>query len=189
MTSLFMGSVVTSGVPADEKVIRNTATPYVRDAPAAMQEDMPEAQELETDPNPDLGMAPRQMASKWVDGVSAVPQIDTVNGQNISNQMINQQVSTSGSAAAREASGQTHKNLSYAVGIEPVFDLGDPNHKFGNTYFVREERDIQEGAGDYMSAPPGYDHSLQGNISAAGKQRARQASQSSMYDSWWNEGR
>jgi len=188
MTSLFMGSLVTTGVPADETVIRNTATPVHMDAPAAEQESMPDTNEYHTDPNPDLGMVNRQLASHWVQGSAATPPDDVVAAQNASNQMIAEQVSTSGTAAAREAAGQTHKNLSYAVGIEPQFDLADPNHKMGNTYFVRTSRDIQEPSGNYMSTPPGMDHAMQSNISQFGKDNARQAAESGMYNSWWNGG-
>lgn len=185
MTSLFMGQVDVAGVPADEKVVRNTATPYSHDAPAAMATDMPEMQELENDSNPELGLAPRQKASLWIEGGNAVPQAEIVAEQNASNQKIAQQVSTSGTAASREISGQTHQNLSYAIGIEPTFDLADPNHKMGNTYFVRNERDVQATAGNYMTTAPGQDHAIVGNISAYGKDAAREAANAGMYNTWW----
>lgn len=188
MTSLFLGALNSTGVPADEEVVRSTATPVEPDAPAAMATDMPDPQEVETDGNPHLGMVNRQLASKLVEGSRAVPPDDIVREQNASNQMIAAQVSTSGTAAARELAGQTHKNLSYAVGLEPVFDLGDPNHKMGNTYFVRNERNVQEGMTDYMSVPPGQDHAIEGNIAAGGKSNARAASSSALYNSWWNGG-
>jgi hypothetical protein len=189
MTSLFMGTVVTTGVPAEEAVVRNTATPVDVNAAPAMQDDQPVMQEMETDPNPTLGMSPRQMASKWTEGSRADAPDDIVAEQNKSNQMINDQVSTSGTAAARELAGQTHKNLSYAVGIEPTFDLADPNHKMGNTYFVRNQRNVQEGMTDYMSVPPGQDHAIEGNIAAYGKVAARDAATAGLYEAWWNGGK
>lgn len=189
MTSLFMGSLVTTGVPADEKTVRSTTGVVDMDTPAAVQDDMPDPQEVETDSNPQLaGLTSRQLASKWVEGSHATAPDDVVAVQNRSNQMIAQQVSTSGTAASREAAGETHKNASYAIGIEPVFDLGDPNHKMGNTYFVRNSRNVQEGMTDYMSVPPGQDHAIQGNIAAGGKANARAAAEAGMYDSWWNGG-
>jgi hypothetical protein len=188
MTSLFLGMLNNTGVPADEAVVRSTATPVYMDAPAAMQEDMPEMQEVETDPNPDLGMVNRQLASKWVEGSRATAPNDIVAEQNASNQMIASQVSTSGTAAQRELAGETHKNLSYAVGVEPVFDLADPNHKMGNTYFVRNSRDIQDSTGNYMTVPPGQDHAIEGNIAAGGKNRSRDAAASAQYNTWWNGG-
>lgn len=187
MTSLFMGHVIGSGVPADEATVRETAVPYYRETLAAEMDDMPEMGEVETDSNPDLGgLAKRQLASHWVQGVPSSPQVETVTGQNASNQIIASQVSTSGTAAGRELAGHTHTNLSYAVGIEAVNDLADPMHKMSNTYFVRTPRTVQETAGNYMSSPP--DHALQGEISAYGKTAARDAAQSALYNSWWRGG-
>lgn len=187
MTSLFMGSVIADGVPADEEVVRSTATPYEHDAPAAMQDDMPEQQEVETDGNPDLGLVNRQLASKWTEGSHADAPDDIVATQNTSNQSINAQVSTSGTAASRELAGQSHKNLSYAIGIEPVGDLTD-GHKMGNTYFVRNDRDIQATMGRQMTVPPGQDHAIEGDIASYGKSSARDAAASGQYNSWWNGG-
>jgi hypothetical protein len=187
MTTLFLGSINGNGVPADEVVVRSTATPYEQDAPAAMQEDMPVQQELETDGNPDLGMVNRSLASKWVEGSHATPSDGLLAEQNSSNQIIAAQVSTSGTAAGRELAGQTHKNASYAIGIEPVSDLTE-GHKMGNTYFLRNARNVQEGAGSYMQPPPGQDHAIEGDISAYGKTAARDAAASAQYNAWWNGG-
>ena len=73
MTSLYFGTLSQTGVPADEAVVRSTAPVFDRDAPAAMQSDMPMPQEVETDPNPHLGMVNRQMASKWFPSVKVPP--------------------------------------------------------------------------------------------------------------------
>lgn len=183
MTSLFMGNVVQSGVPADEKVVRSTAVPYYADKPAAVADDMPEMQELEIDSDPNLGLAHRQRASMWVQGQRVQHNPDVVSVQNASNQIIANQVSTSGTAADRELAGETHTNLSYAVGIEPVNDLADPNHKMGNTYFVRNERSIQDTAGNMMSTPPGMytGNGVEGGIAAYGKVGARDAAQAGQY--------
>lgn len=191
MTSLMFGQLHTeTGVPADEKAVRNTATPVNDNNPPAMQEDMPEQQEFESDKDPDIGMAPRQLASKWVEGTQATVHAGTYGEQNGANQRIAEQVASSGTAAAREMAGRTHKNLSYAVGIEPVQDLADPNHKLGNTYFVRNERGVQEGAGEFMTVPPGMGNpGTIENLSQAGKDAARQAAQSSPYDLFWQGGK
>ena len=192
MTSIMFGQMQTElGVPADEKVVRNTATPVDMNAPAAEQDDMPEQQEIETDPNPDLGMSPRQLASHWVEGSHVtVDAGGSYAAQNASNQQTAAQVASSGTAAQRELAGRTHRTLSYAVGIEPVQDLADPNHKMGNTYFVRNERDVQAGMGDFMTVPPGMGNpGVQENLSQAGKDAARQAGQSSVYDAFWNGGK
>jgi hypothetical protein len=186
MTSLFLGRVDTAGVPADEKVIRNTATPVYVDAPPAEMPSMPDTNQVETDPNPNLGMTPRQLGSMWVEGSHIRPVDNITDIQVESNQVVNRQVSTSGTAAGRELAGETHKNASYAVGIEAPFDLADPNHKMGNTYFVRNPRDVQATMGSVMQAPPGMDQPQQGNIAAYGKSAARDAAQANLYRDWWS---
>lgn len=177
MPSLYYGMVKQDGVPQDEKTVRQTATPVDVSAPPAMQTDMPEMGELETDTNPTLGMAPRQMASAWHEGVKSVPQeeLDAVASGTDANAIVNRQVSSSGFAASREAAGQSNKNLSYAVGIEPVGDLR-PGGKFGNEYFVRDKREVQEGMESYMTPPPGYDVSTRALVNEAGKEKAMKAS-------------
>jgi hypothetical protein len=156
-----------------------------------MQDDMPVQQELETDKDPQLGLASRQMASKWVEGVSLPPewkgQADDVSD---SFNSVNRRQGTSGTAAAREAAGIVNPNLSYAVGIEPVGDLSDDNHKFGNDYFVRETRDIQATSdNEMMTVPPGYYHMSQEAVIAAGKANARDAAAAGPYDLFWNGGK
>lgn len=190
MTSLFFGQLNTVGVPADEKVVRSTATPVDKTAPPAMQTDMPVMSEVETDPNPSLGMSPRQLASKWVEGEQSPPihrqQVDTAIEHNA---IVDRQVSTSGTAAAREASGEWgHGTMSYAVGIEPVQDLVDGG-KMGNEYFVREERNVQNGAGNYMTPDVPVSRNTIGRVSELGKQNARAAATASLYDTFWNGGR
>jgi len=189
MTSLFLGQLTSTGVPADETVVRSTATPYEHDAPAAMQDDMPEPNEVETDTDPNLGMVNRQLASTWTEGQRILPSWDwEVAGTTESTTLINQQVSTSGTAAAREEAGQTHKNLSYAIGIEPVGDLVD-GHKMTNNYFTRNPRNVQSTQVPSMTVPPGMgDPGLLENVSAGGKYNARVAGEASIYNSWWRGG-
>lgn len=190
MTSIMFGQLSSIGVPADEKVVRNTATPVDDNAPAAMQDDMPEMSEVETDPNPDLGMVNRQLASKWVQPEKTPPvhkwQVDT---DIYHNEIVDRQVSSSGTAAAREASGQWgHGTAAYAVGIEPVGDLRDGG-KMGNEYFKFDERPVQEGAGNYMTQANGLDRAAIGSADAAGKRNARQAAIAAQYDLFWNGGK
>lgn len=188
MTSLFMGQLTYAGVPADETVVRSTATPYEHDAPAAEQEDMPEPNEVETDPNPDLGMVNRTLASKWTEGERGTPEwIPRTDATSASFDVIDHQVGTSGTAAAREASGITNKNLSYAIGIEPVGDLVD-GHKMGNQYFERNERPIQSTMNNEMTTANGLDRRTIGQVAQAGKTNARIAAEAAMYTAYWNGG-
>lgn len=189
MTSLFMGQLTYAGVPADEQVVRSTATPVEPDAPAAMQTDMPMPQEVETDSNPHLGMVNRTLASKWHEGQRDTPEwIGAVETQNASNQMTNSQVSTAGTAAAREQAGITNKNLSYAIGIEPVGDLVD-GHKMGNSYFVRNERDIQNTMRREMTEANGLDRKTVGQVAQAGRTNSRAAAEAAQYTAFWNGGK
>lgn len=191
MVSLYMGQLSWGGVPADEKTVRSTADLYRADKPPAMAEDMPVQQELEHDPDPALGLSSRQVASKWIKGISVPPswknQADDVTE---SFSVIDRQQGTSGTAASREASGIVNPNLSYAVGIEAVGDLQDDNHKMGNDYFVRNERGVQDTSDNtMMSVPPGYYHQSQASVIAHGKENARDASASGLYAAFWNDGK
>jgi hypothetical protein len=189
MTSLYFG-LLRDGVPADEKVVRSTTAPYEPDAPAAVQDSMPDQQEVTADPNPDLGMVGRQLASHWVSSEKSTPAwIPESNAQTEHNAIVDRQVASSGTAAAREASGVWgHGTMAYAVGIAPVGDLTDGG-KMGNEYFVRTPRDIQETADDtMMTVPPGYDQSTKGRVAALGKADARVAAVSAQYDAFWNGG-
>jgi hypothetical protein len=190
MTSLMFGQLSSIGVPADEEVVRSTATPVDINAPAAMQEDMPEPEEVETDHNPNLGMVNRQLASKWFASIRTRPiHQGEVDNNHLHNDIVDSKISTSGTAAAREASGEWgHGTMAYAVGIEPVNDLVD-GHKMGNEYFVRHDRPVQEGMGSYMSNAKGPDSNTVGSVAAAGKANSRAAAQASMYDIWWGGGK
>lgn len=191
MTSLFFGTLIGSGVPADEAVVRATAVPVDKDAPAAMQTDMPEMSEVETDKNPALGMVNRQLASKWIDRERGVPNwLGKVADGTNSNAIVNQQVSTSGFSASQEAAGNWgHGTMPAAIGIEPVGDLRDGG-KMGNEYFIANDRDVQETADKTMMSPAiNYDQGTTGRVAAAGKVNARKAAIAAQYDTFWNGGK
>lgn len=185
MTSLLYGAVSTGGVPADEKIVRMTTAPVTPDAPPAMADTAPDHNEVETDPNPLLGLATRQVASTWHEGKQFTPSwIPAVDSADNHNAIIDRQVSSSGTAASREASGTFgHGTLSYAEGIEAVGDLRDGG-KFGNEYFKTHERPVQDTAGDYMSRPPGTDTDTVNRVAAAGKSAAR-TSTAAAYQTMW----
>lgn len=190
MTSLFFGQLSTIGVPADEKVVRTTATPVDVNAAPAMQDDMPEMSEVETDPNPSLGMVNRQLASKFIDRERSTPAwIPEVTNGYQHNAIIDQQVSSSGFAASKEAQGQWgHGTIPAAIGIEPVGDLREGG-KMGNEYFKTHEKDIQETADNtMMTSATGIDRNLNGKVTAAGKENARKAAVAGLYNTYWNDG-
>ncbi len=193
MTSLFMGQLFGGEVPASEAGVRATTSPVNNEKPPAEAEGAPEQGELRTDSDPDLGMHLRNLASDWTEGktVDTGVRLDDVAQMTASTAAINSQVSTSGFAASREAAGQGHRTLSYATGIEPVQDLRS-NGKFGNTYFVRQPRSIQDTMVAQMTVPLGYDiaDSSQGATLARTRERSDSAtSDGSLYDKFWNGGK
>lgn len=185
MTSLMFGLVNTAGVPADENVVRRNTAPVEIDAKPAEMTTAPDFNEVATDSNPKLGLEPRQLASHVIPTEKYSPfWIPEVNGQDEHNAIIDRQVSSSGTAAAREASGQFgHGTLMVTEGIEPVQDLRDGG-KFGNEYFTRNDRDIQEGSGDYMTTPPGTDQSTMAMVAASGKSAAQKARDAAAYHAY-----
>lgn len=180
--NLFLGSVNYAGVPADEKVVRTTATPVDHNAPAAMAPNAPDRNEVETDTNPTLGMVNRQLASTWHEPQKYPPSWGpSVSDSDQYNAIVDKQVSSSGTAAAREMTGQFgHGTIAFAEGIEPVADLVDGG-AMTNTYFSAEKPAVNSVSGDYMSVPPGMDRAAVTATQAVGKSEARKAAMQSAY--------
>ena len=187
--NLLFGVMGNNGIPADEKVVRSTATPVQTDAPPAMESDAPQWNEtMETDQNPNLGIVNRTVASHWVKGKHYPPFWGpSVDDQYQHNAIVDKQVSTSGTAAQREAAGEYgHGTAKYAIGIEPTGDLREGG-KMGNEYFAAERMNVNGMAGDYMSVPPGYDGTYTAQAAQAGKTASRESG-NSPYDAWWRGG-
>lgn len=140
MSMLLFGDL--DGVPADEAKVRATTAPVERDAPPAEQQGAPEFNEVETDPNPNLGgLSPRQLASDFHPGEQYSPSW-AENATAEHNAIVDRQVASSGTAAARELSGQFgHGSMPWAYGIEPVIRDGGA---MGNEYFAADKPEIQE---------------------------------------------
>lgn len=184
MTSLLYGAVGAYPVPADENVVRMTTSPVTPDAPAAMAEDAPEMGEVETDPNPSLGMATRQLASTWHEPKKYAPAwADNATARH--DAIVNERWASSGTAAQREANGEFgHGTIAYAEGIEPVGDLRDGG-KMGNEYFVTDPKNIQRDAINYMTVPPGSDADTTASLAGAAATASRNAATASAYRSMW----
>lgn len=187
MPSLYYGLVQSGSVPADENAVRRNTAPVIEDAPPAEQEAAPDFNEVTTDGNPNLGLEPRNLASHVVPSEKYRPfWIEDVDGSDAHNSAIDRQVSSSGTAAAREAAGIFgHGTLMVTEGIEPVQDLREGG-KFGNEYFTRHDRAIQEGAGQYMSVPPGMEQNTMATVAATGKTAAQKARENAMYAAYLN---
>src|SRR3954462_9633388 len=155
MSTLLLG-MGRDGILPDENVIRRTTFVVTPDAPPAEQTGPPEFNEVEVDSNPNLGLVNTQKASDWHASEKSAPGwAGDVNENHQHADIINRQVSTSGTAAARESAGEFgHGTAAYAIGIEPTVGVNPP---YGNDYFTTHARDVQDGAGNYMSVAPGSD--------------------------------
>lgn len=184
MSTLIYG-LLREGVPSDENVVRRNTFAVEPDAPPAEMQAGPEFNEVETDDNPNLGLVNRQLASDWHESEQYRPGwIGDVNANHDHNDIINKQVSTSGTAAAREDRGEFgHGTMAYAVGIEPTVGA---TPAFGNDYFTTHEREINETAGLYMQPPPGSDNDERARIAAQGNVGAYQASVAGKYADWYS---
>jgi hypothetical protein len=170
-------------IPADENTVRSTTAPVEPDAPPAEAKGAPEWNEVETDPNPHLGMATRQVASDWHQPEKYAPGWAAYANPTDSATIINQQVDSSGTAAARELAGQQgHGTYAYAVGIEPVVRDGA---SFGADYFEAAQRGAQEDIPDQMSRPFGVDRDDVSAVAYAAKVNARDATAASVYAAWY----
>lgn len=180
--NLFMGAINYGGVPADEMVVRTTATPVLKDAPAAMADHAPDRNEVETDQNPNLGIGGRQLASTWHQPEKYAPGwAGEVNDAHLHNDLIDRQVSSSGTAAAREMAGEFgHGTIAYAEGIEPVADLVDGG-KMTNNYFTVDKDGGNPNSLTGVQPANGLDRAAVSDASAAGKTAAAKAAQRSMY--------
>lgn len=176
-TVLFFGQ--SSGGDADRNAVRSTTHPVQQDIPAAEQKDAPEFNEFESDPNPDIGLGPRQLASDWHETEKYAP--FWIGEDKVDREVIDRKIATSGTAAAREAAGQFgHGTMGYAYGIEPVIRDGA---EFGADYFAANK---QGGFNSHSTSDTGVQpvdvnqDDLRG-ITAYGKDAARDASVS-VYD-------
>lgn len=148
-----------------ESEVRSTLEPVRTDGPAETKE-APDWNERETDNSGELvGLSPRVAGAKTEDSEQYVP--GWAEGASTPhNILIDQQVASSGTAAAREMAGvQGHGTMQYAESIDPVIRDGAA---FGNDYFAVHDKDIQDGAGDYMAPVPDQWH----NAVAASRARS-----------------
>jgi hypothetical protein len=160
-----------SGSPLTQEDARETVEPVRTDDAGAEWQHAPDWNEVETDSSPQLlGLSPRLKGSDTIDSVKSVPWW-TALASNDYESVIDRQVSSSG-----------HGTMQYAIGIEPVIRDGAA---FGNDYFVSHDRDIQDGAGSYMTPDPNGDWL---NVVAAANARkaSRQAYQASLYKNLWD---
>ncbi len=180
MTSLLIAAQ-RGPVPADEAIVRSTTAIVNDDAPAAEMPDAPDYNETETDPNPYLGMTSRQVASHVIASEKYVPPtMGEANAEH--NEIVNRQVSTSGTAAAREAAGVWgHGTMQIVEGIEPTIR---PGTEFGPEYFTAGERGAQEGVSSYMTPAQVADPATEAQAGATAQAGSRDAVNASMFQAY-----
>jgi hypothetical protein len=139
----------THGVPLTEEEAQTTVEPIRHDDSSAEASHAPEWNEIDTDESGELvGLSPRLVGSDTKETEKYSPWWAPFATEN-HNEIIDNQVASSGTAAAREMSGeQGHGTMQYAIGIEPVIR---PGAAFGNDYFLSNPAVIQDGAGSYMT--------------------------------------
>jgi len=175
MSTLLYG-INATGVPGDEATVRSTVT-VVADDTAAVQPDAPDWNETRTDPVTEGGLTPHDLASHVVPSVRYVPDMGDSNAEH--NEIVNRQVSSSGTAAAREASGvQGHGTLMVTQGIEPTIVDG---HEFREDYFAAHDRIAQQDVTPYMTPGRTADSATSAAAQAAGEAASRAAAQASQY--------
>lgn len=188
MSIMFGQYYESAGVQADEAVVRHNSTPVSNDTPPAEAQGAPEWNEREFDSNPLLGLDTRQVASDWHESEQSVPhwqsRVDSNSGHA---EVINRQVSSSGTAAQREASGQHGPgSMAYAVGIEPTIRDGAA---FGNDYFVTAPSEGANPTTDFeRGVQPARDQSREDIGAAAyyGAQGSRDAAAAGLYSAWYS---
>jgi hypothetical protein len=158
-----------------------TVEPIRTDGEMAEAQHAPEFNEIDTDESGQLlGLAPREVGSDTVDTDKYQPWWAAA-ASTPHNILVDEQVASSGTAAARELAGQQgHGTMQYALGIEPVIRDGAA---FGNDYFLSHDATIQDGAGDYMN-PLGDDNWANAVAQSVGTANSRDAFNDSLYASF-----
>lgn len=125
---------------SDAEKVRSTITVVDDSQPASVADDRPSFNRTETDPETEGGLTPHQVApfvtpsERYVNPMLAEANIDH-------NRIVNDQVSTSGTAAAREAAGQWgHGTMGYADSVEPLYSEADLG--MGEAYFDADRPDF-----------------------------------------------
>jgi hypothetical protein len=180
MSTLLYG-VQRTETPSDIEHVRTTVTVVEDDAAPAMQAHAPDWNEYDTDPDTGGGLTARQLGSHVVPSSRYVPAIGNANED--LNGIVDRQVSTSGTAAAREASGQWgHGTMQVIEGIEPAIVDGQA---FGETYFKAHPRPDNPNGGDYMSPAQTSDPATIAAAQATGENLSRSAVQASIYSAFY----
>ena len=176
MSTLLMGQFATPLKPSDPlDHVRSTVTTVTDDAPSVATS-TPEFGRLETDAHTDGGLTPHAVASMTGGGEKYAPATES-RGDHMAG--VNARISSSGTAAAREASGQWgHGTIRY----QDAMTRPEDGTGFSETYFRRDERGANATAGAYMTPAVTADQQTLDEVQAAGKTRAKDQTSSNIYN-------
>lgn len=179
MTALIFS--VHTPIQKSEEEVRSTLDPVDHGNPAAKIEEAPGFNEVETYPDNSQGVVRSHQAGgaytptekytpHWLEQASADHE-----------SRINRQVSSSGSAAAREEIGLTgHGTMMRTESIEPVIREGGV---YGADYFAANVLGANETGGNYMTPQLG-EPDMNAVAQAFANDNARAASQASVFGRW-----
>lgn len=183
MASLLYNGAFATGLSEDES--QSTLEPIRNDPSEAELESPPEWNAVETDDSGQLiGLSPRVVGSETDMPERGPLNLDGYDTTREGDQALNNQVASSGTAAAREANGIAgHGTMQTEIGIEPL----NPAQVYGNEYFVRNGAGINEGGGMYMTPPDG-DNWAQQVVSQRTAFASREARMSTTYANFFAAG-
>jgi hypothetical protein len=166
-------------VPRDENVIRSTTNTVDIAAPAAMQETAPDYNQFTSDKREDGGLTTNTLASHIIPSEKYVPTITNASDDLFTG--TNKQVSSSGTAAAKELTGETgHGTFKVVEGIEPTIVDGT---QLDNLYFKGNVGVVQGPAGNYMAAAIS-DPETTGLVEQTRRKKAAIAADGNLYDAY-----
>lgn len=177
---LFQGHFATG---LEESEAQSTVEPIRTDNSEAEAEAAPEFNMAESDDSGQLiGLSPRVVGSATEYPEKSTPDIPLYSQNH--NEIIDNQVASSGTAAAREAAGQRgHGTMQYAEGIEPL----NPAQVYGNDYFKVPDPGIQSQAGLYMTPGDNGNNWPSAVAQAAAVKASRDAFRSTQYANFFGD--
>lgn len=164
-------------VPRDENIIRSTTDIGIdNEAPAAVQDSAPDYNEFNSDKRESGGLSTNTLASHVIPTEKYAPLVTNASEDLFT--ATNKQVSSSGTAAAKELTGEWgHGTFKVVEGIEPTIVDGT---QFDNLYFKANAGVLQGAAGDMMAASIS-DPEVTGLVEQVRRRKAAESATGSMY--------
>lgn len=180
MTSAwFLGNALP--VAQDESAVRSTVEPIRTDPEEAQSTDAPDWNENETDASGQLTGLSHHTPASAVEEVQKFKPWWTVAASADYSTQVNNQISTAGTAAAREENGvQGHGTMQYTKSVEPVIRDGG---FYGSSFFSVDKPTVQDGQGNYMT-PSMPDHWGATVAQDSATKASRKAYQDSLYSAF-----